>query len=127
MLRCTKLVISLLFLVVSVAAWGAAENAAPQSPLNPQPAVQQKYPRIVLYSVAWCPHCKAAKEYFTSNNIPFTNHDVEADDAAMKELTGKYKSQGVPVIVIGNDEKILKGFDQERFEKAVKEVQGKQK
>ncbi len=96
---------------------------APQSAVNPAAPHAQKYPKIVLYSVAWCPHCKEAKEYFTRNNIPFINKDVEVDDAAMTELTKKYKSPGVPVIVIGNDEKILKGFDKDRFEKAVQELQ----
>lgn len=96
-----------------------------QSPLKPPAAARQKYPRIVLYSVSWCPHCKAAKEYLTKNNIPYLNRDVEVDDAAMDDLTKKYKSQGVPVIVIGNDEIILKGFNQEKFEKAVKDVSKK--
>ena len=96
-----------------------------QSPLNPDTASARKYPMIVLYSTSWCPHCKAVKEYFTRTNTPFINRDVELDSAAMYDLTEKYKSQGVPVIVIGNDQKILKGFDQEKFEKALKEVQQK--
>ena len=97
-----------------------------QSPVVPQGAQHHlTYPKIVLYSTSWCPHCKAAKEYFTRNNIPFINRDVELDDAAMEDLTKKYRSQGVPVLVIGNDEKILKGFNQGNFEKAVKEVQQK--
>ena len=98
-----------------------------QSPVNPTVAPTMKYPMVVLYSTSWCPHCREAKEYFTKNNIPFINRDVELDDTAMDNLTKKYKSQGVPVIVIGKDEKILKGFDQAVFEKAVGEVQRKQK
>ncbi|HEY6839286.1 MAG TPA: glutaredoxin domain-containing protein [Geobacteraceae bacterium] len=104
---------------------GAAGENSPQSPINPKAATEQKYPKIVLFSVSWCPHCKAAKEYFTKNNIPFINRDVEIDSEALTELTGKYKSQGVPVIVIGNDDKVLKGFDQAKFEKAMQEVQRK--
>lgn len=104
----------------------AAEVAdAQQSPINPAAVKSQKYPRIVLYSVSWCPHCKEAKEYFTSNNIPFINKDVEIDSTAMDELTKKYKSQGVPVIVLGDDKIILKGFNKEKFEKAVKDLQAK--
>ena len=64
-----------------------------------------------------CPHCKAAKEYFTRNNIPFINRDVELDSDAMAVLTGKYKSQGVPVIVIGDDAEVVRGFDEARFSK----------
>ena len=96
-----------------------------QSPINPDAKTARKYPMIVLYSTSWCPHCKAVKEYFTRTYIPFINRDVELDEAAMHDLTEKYKSQAVPVIVIGNDQKILKGFDQEKFEKAIKEVQQK--
>lgn len=90
-----------------------------QSPLPSRGAPNLKYPKIVLFSTSWCPHCKAAKEYFTENDIPFINRDVELDSDAMALLTGKYSSQGVPIIVIGNDGTVLKGFDKARFEKAV--------
>ncbi|MBJ6801735.1 glutaredoxin domain-containing protein [Geomonas propionica] len=102
----------------------AGAEQLPQSPLGSH-SVQTKYPKVVLFSTSWCPHCKAAKEYFTRNNIPFINRDVELDSAAMEMVTGKYKSQGVPVIVIGEDAKVLKGFDQARFEKALDEVRKK--
>lgn len=96
-----------------------------QSPLAPHAAPAVKYPKIVLYSTSWCPHCRAAKEYFTKNNIPFINRDVELDSEAMEVLTGKYKSQGVPVIVFGNDAEIMKGFDEKRFEKTVEKLRKK--
>ena len=118
-------VISCLTLLLTACAAWSTEGDGPQSTVNPQTAAQLSYPRIVLYSVSWCPHCKEAKEYFTRNNIPFINRDVELDDAAMTDLTKKYKSQGVPVIVIGNDEKILKGFNQDKFEKTMREVRKK--
>jgi glutaredoxin 3 len=88
----------------------------PQTPLG-QKAVPKTYPKIVLYSVSWCPHCKEAKNYLTEHNIPFINRDVEIDDEAMELLTKKYKSQGVPVIVIGDDAEIIRGFDPVKFEK----------
>ena len=71
------------------------------------------------------PALQVAKEYFTRNNIPFINRDVEIDSDAMELLTGKYKSQGVPVIVIGDDAVVLKGFDPDRFEKAVQQYKKK--
>ena len=96
-----------------------------QSPIVPQAVPNLKYPKIVLYSTSWCPHCKAAKEYFTRNNIPFINRDVELDSDAMDLVTGKYKSQGVPIVVIGDDAVVLKGFDEKRFEKAVEKYKKK--
>ncbi len=124
-----KIIIAALFLVCAASAAYAADPAgdAPQSPIHPNAPVKLQYPKIVLYSVSWCPHCREAKEYFTSHNIPFINKDVELDTVAMDELTNKYKSQGVPVIVLGNDQKVLKGFDEQRFRKAVEEVRGKKK
>lgn len=122
-----KIITAALFLAVALAAgagMAAEPPAAPQSKIDAKGSKQQQYPKIVLYSVAWCPHCKEAKEYFTANNIPFINKDVELDEKAMEELTKKYKSQGVPVIVIG-DKKVLKGFNVDVFEKAVKDFQKK--
>jgi glutaredoxin-like YruB-family protein len=103
-----------------------AEDQSHQSPLNPVKAAAAKsYPRIVMYSVSWCPHCKEAKEYLIRNNVPFINRDVEVDEKAMEELTGKYKSQGVPVIVIGSGkhEVVVKGFTPELFRDSLEKVQ----
>ena len=126
MIRPVVLLLFLSLLLFAFTCRAAENNNSPQTPLNQGGPQAKKYPSIVLYSVVWCPHCKEAKQYFTENNIPFINKDVELDAKAKEELTGKYKSQGIPVIVIGNDEKILRGFDRGKFEKAVKEVQEKQ-
>jgi glutaredoxin-like YruB-family protein len=112
----------ILALMLSAAVCSAGEPAATQSTINPAATHPQKYPKVVLFSVSWCPHCKEAKEYFTKNNIPFINRDVELDPSAMEILTGKYKSQGVPVVVLGDDKVIIKGFSKERFEKAVQDL-----
>ncbi|WP_136516346.1 glutaredoxin domain-containing protein [Geomonas edaphica] len=109
-------------LLLPLSGFGAEQ--LPQSPLGAR-AQETKYPKIVLFSTSWCPHCRAAKEYFTKNNIPFINRDVEVEPEAMALVTGKYKSQGVPVIIIGDDAKILKGFEVTRFEKAVEQVRKK--
>lgn len=111
------------FLVLPIVS--ASANHLPQSPLAGHAAPELKYPKIVLYSTSWCPHCRAAKEYFTSHNIPFINRDVEVDSEAMELLTGKYKSQGVPLVVFGEDTEIMRGFDETRFEKTLEKVRKK--
>lgn len=124
----TRLVTLLLLLAVAASPAFAAGGSDPlQSPLSPHPTARHDYPKIVLYSTSWCPHCKEAKEYFTHHNIPFINRDVELDDDAMELLQNRYKSTGVPVIVLGNDDKVLKGFSKDVFEKAVQELREKQK
>jgi glutaredoxin 3 len=113
-------------LIVLIAGFAQAAKEVPKSPAKPAAPVAS-YPKIVLYSASWCPHCKQAKEYFAENNIPYINKDVEDDEKAMDDVKIKYKSLGIPVIVIGNDEKVLKRFNKEEFEKAVSEVQQKKK
>ena len=93
-----------------------------QTILNPSAPRKSQYPRIVIYTVSWCPHCRELKEYLTSRNIPFINRDVELEAAAMDELVQKYKTYGVPVVVIGNDQEVIKGFTSEQFENAVAKV-----
>jgi glutaredoxin 3 len=122
-----KIIAVLAFVFMSAVAGMAAEQGH-QSTLDPAKAqAARKYPQIVLYSVSWCPHCKETKEYFTRNDIPFINRDVEVDDKAMEELTGKYNSQGVPVIVIGTgkDEVVIKGFTPELFQESLKKARTK--
>jgi glutaredoxin-like YruB-family protein len=117
----TRILTIALFSAVTLTVF-TAPLAAQQTTLTPATVKKSAYPKIVIYTVAWCPHCKQLKEYLTSNNIPFMNKDVEVDAAAMEELTTKYKSTGVPVVVFGKDQEILKGFTPENFEKAVAKV-----
>ena len=119
---------AVLAFVFMVSASCLAAERSHQSTLNPAKAqAAKKYPQIVLYSVAWCPHCKEAKEYFTRNTIPFINRDVEVDEKAMEELSLKYNSRGVPVIVIGTgkNEVVVKGFTPELFQDSLKKAQAK--
>jgi glutaredoxin 3 len=123
----SKIMVALLFVLVSSTSCIAADQIR-QSTLNPSKAqAARSYPQIVLYSVAWCPHCKETKDYFTRNNIPFINRDVEIDAKAMDDLTIKYNSTGVPVIVIGtgSDEVVVKGFTPELFQESLKKAQAK--
>lgn len=99
-----------------------AAGSPSQTILNPAAPRKLDYPKIVIYTVSWCPHCRELKEYLTSRNIPYINRDVEIDPGSMDEMVQKYKSYGVPVIVIGNDQEVLKGFTEEQFEKAVGRV-----
>jgi glutaredoxin 3 len=120
--RAVSVLIFLFVTLIAIPCWAELSIDGSQSQFNSGTVHAQKYPRIVLYSVSWCPHCREAKEYLTSNNIPFINKDVELDDSAKNELMDKYKSGGVPLIVIGNDEKVIKGFNREKFEKILKDM-----
>lgn len=118
----------MLFLMAASGAMAAGQDT--QSKLNPVKAQEaRKYPQIVLYSVSWCPHCREAKEYFARNNIPYTNRDVEQDAEAMTLLTDRYKSQSIPVIVLGTGqhEVVMHGFTPETFQENLRKARAKKK
>lgn len=72
---------------------------------------------VTIYSTPTCHFCNLAKEYFTENNVPYTEHNVAADMEKRQEMIDKSGQMGVPVIFIG-DEMII-GFDKERIASAV--------
>lgn len=118
----TLLIVSALAVILAAPLPAAAADPPPQTILKPATPRKSVYPKIVIYTVAWCPHCRELKEYLTSRNIPFIARDVELEPAAMDELVQKYKTYGVPVVVIGNDQEVIKGFTGELFEKALARV-----
>lgn len=64
-----------------------------------------------------------AKEFFTANNIAFTDHDVGTDLAARTAMVDKTGQMGVPVITVLRQaqdgspaqEEIIIGFDEEKL------------
>lgn len=111
----------------------ASDNvAAPekQTIIAPHQPAAAKKPLVVIYTLSTCPHCHEAKEYLTSNNIPFINREVDTDDEQMAVLMKIYddmgvpeEKRGVPLLVIG-DRIRMQGFNSEKLLNALKEVSG---
>ncbi len=75
-------------------------------------------PQITIYSTPTCHFCHAAKEFFTANNVKFTDHNVAADLAKRKEMIEKSGQMGVPVISVGNE--LIVGFDEQQLRSLLK-------
>ena len=66
--------------------------------------------QITLYTTTYCPYCTYAKDFLTTQNLPFTEVDVTEDHAlreALVERTGGRTT--VPQIFIG--EISIGGYD----------------
>lgn len=70
-------------------------------------------PNVTIYSTPTCHFCHAAKDFFTANNVSFTDHNVAADLPHRQEMIQKSGQMGVPVILIGDE--LVIGFDEERL------------
>jgi glutaredoxin-like YruB-family protein len=66
--------------------------------------------KVEIYSTESCHFCHMAKEFFTENNIAFTDYNVGIDTARRSEMMEKSGQLGVPVIVI-DDKEVVIGFD----------------
>jgi len=67
---------------------------------------------VTIYSTPTCHFCHLAKDYFTENNVAFTEHDVASDLEKRQEMMDMTGQMGVPVIRIGDD--VVIGFDEEK-------------
>lgn len=75
-------------------------------------------PQVTIYSTPTCHFCHAAKDFFTANNVQFTDYDVASDLEKRKEMIEKSGQMGVPVIFVGDPSnpsgqaKMIVGFDE---------------
>jgi len=68
---------------------------------------------ITIYSTPSCHLCHLAKDFFTANEMKFTDYDVAADSEKRQEMIDLTGQMGVPVIQIGDD--VVVGFDETKL------------
>lgn len=74
--------------------------------------------KVNIYSTPTCGYCKMAKEFFTENNVEYSDYDVAADEDKRNELIEMTGQMGVPVITIteeGGKPEVIVGFDRPRI------------
>ena len=73
--------------------------------------------KITIYTLSWCPHCNALKEYLKTKKYEFENIDVEEDEDAAEDIIEKTGQEGFPIVAIGED--IIIGFDPKKIEECL--------
>ncbi len=68
---------------------------------------------VTIYSTPTCHFCHMAKDFFTENNVAFTDYDVATDMDKRAEMVDKSGQMGVPVIFIGDD--MIIGFNKPKI------------
>ena len=68
---------------------------------------------VTIYSTPSCHFCHMAKEFFQTNSIAYTEHDVAGDAEQRKIMIEKSGQMGVPVILIG--EELVVCFDKPKI------------
>jgi len=65
---------------------------------------------VTIYSTPSCTYCHLAKQFFTDNNVEYTEIDVAVDTEKRTEMIEKTGQMGVPVIEI--DDRVVVGFEE---------------
>jgi len=65
---------------------------------------------VTIYSTPSCTYCHLAKQFFTENNVEYTEVDVAADAEKRTEMIEKTGQMGVPVIEV--DDQVVVGFEE---------------
>ncbi|HAS85154.1 MAG TPA: NrdH-redoxin [Candidatus Yonathbacteria bacterium] len=68
---------------------------------------------VTIYTTPTCGYCKMAKEFFSENDVNYTEYNVGTDLEKRKEMIEKSGQMGVPVIFVGDDMTV--GFDKPRL------------
>lgn len=72
---------------------------------------------IKVYTTHSCPWCNKVKDYLKSQNLEYTELNVQDDMVARDEMIKKSRQMGVPVLDINNN--IIIGFDKPAILKAL--------
>jgi glutaredoxin len=79
-------------------------------------------PQVFLFTTAWCPSCRSARQFFQQKGVPFRELDVEKDAQAQQQylaLQQQYRlRQGVVPLIIVNG-RIFQGFSKPQIEAAL--------
>lgn len=69
--------------------------------------------QVTIYSTPTCHFCHAAKDFFTANQVAFSDYNVATDLEKRKEMIQKSGQMGVPVIFVGDE--LVVGFDEPKL------------
>ena len=76
--------------------------------------------KVTIYRTSWCAFCHTEMQWLDRLGVAYEAKDIEADEAAHKELMEKINGdfRGVPVTDIAGD--IILGFDRPKLQDSLK-------
>jgi glutaredoxin len=78
----------------------------------------EKKPEIILYTKNECPDCDKAREFLQSQNIAFTEHNMDNDPEAVTRRKSIDDSEDVPFAIINRNQ--VYGFSESVYNRAMR-------
>ncbi|WP_343057298.1 glutaredoxin 3 [Rehaibacterium terrae] len=70
--------------------------------MRPRPHRRVSVARVTIYSSAMCGFCVAAKNFFKSRGVDYTEVRVDTDPARREEMMSRTRRSSVPQIFVGD-------------------------
>jgi glutaredoxin 3 len=77
-------------------------------------AHESLFPQVTVYTGDDCHWCERAKQYLTQRGVPFTEQNLENDEALQMEVMKLSGQRHVPVITVGS--RTIVGFQRRELE-----------
>jgi len=68
--------------------------------------------KVIMFSATYCPNCLNAKQFLSTQGIPFMEFDIEKS-AAARSYFDKLGGRGTPFLLVNNHP--IQGFNQAEF------------
>ena len=91
-----KLILLAIAILAGIFAW--QNRTYLNDTVNPTQVPENIAGNVTVYGAQWCSVCTNLKGFLTENNIPFTEYDIDHDDAAYQRFK-KLGGQGIPLSV----------------------------
>lgn len=112
--------VQLIETVVAVPLEGTAPPVKEWNQDDPEVKAALSELEIEMFETQSCPHCEAAREFFSQNNISYKGHDIESDSWVRETLRRRAGVTSVPVIFI--DGRMIRGFSVEKVQNVLTEA-----
>jgi glutaredoxin len=76
--------------------------------------------KVVLFSTAWCPYCAKVRKLLKSQDVRFTELDIEREGRYADFQNRYMQIRGFPVLVVGN--RVIGGYQEPAILAALKEL-----
>lgn len=80
---------------------------------------------VIIYGAEWCGACHEAQAFLRARGIAFVDRDIEHDPGAREEMSRRAAEAGIPtgsIPIIDFRGTIIRGFDREALERAIRET-----
>lgn len=83
-----------------------------------QQTVKNEKAQVIILTASWCGYCNKLRQYLQSNQIKFTEYDIEHSNMG-HQLYRSLGGKGIPVVKIGNN--VIYGYNPDMMKQVLNE------